>query len=147
MLYASGKQVTTRTVEQDRMSETSHDDHAATIAPVFPGIPPAEFPVAVRAAPALEQRFSLLATKWKNETGLLSNITKKCTHPAYQQIIGMGWEVLPLILRDLKESKADWFWALTAITGANPISEEIAGNITRMTEAWLQWARAKGYDI
>ena len=68
-------------------------------------------------------------------------------HPAYQQIIGMGWEVLPLILRDLKESKADWFWALTAITGANPISEGIAGNITQMTEAWLQWARAKGYDI
>ena len=77
----------------------------------------------------------------------LLNVTQKCTHPAYQQIIGMGWEVLPLILRDLKESNADWFWALTAITGANPISTEIAGNITRMTEAWLQWARAKGYDV
>ena len=129
------------------MSGALNDDHVTSMAPIFPGIPVAEFPVAVRAAPALERRFSLLSTKWKNETGLLSNVTKKCTHPAYQQIIGMGWEVLPLILRDLKESSADWFWALTAITGANPISEEIAGNITRMTEAWLQWARAKGYDV
>ena len=129
------------------MPESVNSDRQTTIESVFPGIPLADFEVAVHVAPALQQRFSLLATKWKNETGLLSNVTKKCTHPAYQQIIGMGWESLPLILRDLKESKADWFWALTAITGANPISEEIAGNTTQMTEAWLQWARAKGYDI
>ena len=129
------------------MPENVNSEHQTGMEPVFPGIPLAEFEVVVRVAPAMKQRFSLLATKWKNETGPLSNITKKCTHPAYQQIIGMGWEVLPLILRDLKESKADWFWALTAITGANPISEEIAGNVTQMTEAWLRWARAKGYDI
>ncbi len=59
----------------------------------------------------------------------------------------MGWEALPLIVRDLKESKADWFWALTAITGENPISEEIAGNIKKMTEAWLQWGRMRGYGV
>ena len=129
------------------MPESVNSEHPTRIEPVFPGIPLADFEVAVYVAPALQHRFSLLATKWKSETGLLSNVTKKCTHPAYQQIIGMGWEALPLILRDLRDSKADWFWALTAITGANPISTEIAGNITQMTEAWLQWARAKGYDI
>ncbi len=129
------------------MPESVNSERPTGIESVFPGIPLADFEVAVRVAPALQQRFSLLSAKWKKETGLLSNVTKKCTHPAYQQIIGMGWEALPLILRDLKESKADWFWALTAITGANPISAEIAGNITQMTEAWLQWARAKGYDI
>jgi hypothetical protein len=59
----------------------------------------------------------------------------------------MGWEALPLILRDLKESTADWFWALRTITGANPISKDIAGNVAQMAEAWLRWARAKGYDI
>ncbi len=114
---------------------------------VFPGIPLADFQVVVRVPPALQQRFALLSRKWKDETGHLSNVTKKCTHPAYQQIIGMGWEALPLILRDLKEHRSDWFWALTAITGVNPISEEITGNVSKMTEAWLQWARAKGYDI
>ncbi len=129
------------------MPENMNSGPPTTIEPVFPGIPLADFAVAVRVAPALQHRFSLLATKWKNETGMLSNVTKKCTHPAYQQIIGMGWEALPLILRDLKESKADWFWALTAITGANPISAEIAGNISKMTEAWLEWAKAKGFDI
>jgi hypothetical protein len=96
---------------------------------------------------ALKQRFAALALKWKNETGHLSNITKKCTHPSYQQIIGMGREAVPLILQDLKDSKADWFWALTAITGANPIPEESVGNINQMTEAWLQWGRAEAYDV
>ncbi len=95
----------------------------------------------------LQQRFAELSTKWKKETGHLSNVTKKCTHPAYQQIIGMGPDAVLLILKDLKESKADWFWALTAITGENPISEEIAGNIKKMTEAWLQWGRMRGYGV
>jgi hypothetical protein len=136
-----------QTVEEERMPKSENSEDTTTVESVFPGIPLVDIEVAVHVAPALQRRFSLLATKWKNETGLLSNVTKKCTHPAYQQIIGMGCEVLPLILRDLRESNADWFWALTAITGANPISTEIAGNITRMTEAWLQWARAKGYDV
>ena len=96
---------------------------------------------------ALSQRFAALAMQWKNETGHLSNITKKCTHPSYQQIIGMGRDAVPLILQDLKHSKADWFWALTAITGANPIPEESAGHINQMTEAWLQWAKAEGYGV
>jgi hypothetical protein len=92
---------------------------------------------------ALRQRFAALALNWKSETGHLSNITKKCTHPSYQQIIGMGREAVPLILQDLKDSKADWFWALTAITGANPIPEESAGNIKQMTEAWLKWGKGE----
>jgi hypothetical protein len=51
-----------------------------------------------------------------------------------------------LILKDLYENGPnDWFWALTAITDANPISAEMAGNMAAMTEAWLQWGRDAGY--
>lgn len=94
-----------------------------------------------------EQRFRFLADSWREETEHLSNVKKKSVHPMYQQIIGMGRAVLPLIFADLKETRADWFWALTAITGENPIEDGDAGNINRMTEAWLRWARAKGYSI
>ncbi|HJT32793.1 MAG TPA: hypothetical protein VJ783_12200 [Pirellulales bacterium] len=67
-------------------------------------------------------------------------------HPAYQQIIGMGPAAVPCILSDLAEhGPNDWFWALTAITGENPISQEIAGNMKTMTEAWLRWGIAAGY--
>lgn len=59
----------------------------------------------------------------------------------------MGAGVVPLILYDLKTSRDDWFWALSAITGENPITEADAGNVPKMTEAWLRWGRAKGYDV
>ncbi len=45
------------------MPESVNSDRQAGIEPVFPGIPPADFKVVVRVAPALQQRFSLLATK------------------------------------------------------------------------------------
>jgi hypothetical protein len=107
----------------------------------FPAIPPQVSQV------ALAQRFAHLAETWKMQTGHFSSITKKCTHPAYQRIIGLGPGVVPLILRDLKSSHYDWFWALSAITGDNPITEGDAGNVALMTEAWLRWGKAKGYDV
>ena len=58
----------------------------------------------------------------------------------------MGEPAIPLILKDLADNGPnDWFWALTAITDENPITEEIAGNMVAMTEAWLQWGKGAGY--
>jgi hypothetical protein len=95
---------------------------------------------------AAEQRFNKLAKTWKSETELISKVTKKVMHPAYQKIIGTGESALPLILNDLLENGPDdWFWALTAITDANPITNEMAGNMAAMTEVWLQWGRNAGY--
>ncbi|MBI3821802.1 MAG: hypothetical protein HY289_03875 [Planctomycetes bacterium] len=91
-------------------------------------------------------RFHALAKAWKSETELMSKVTKRVMHPAYQKIIGMGEAAVPLILKDLRDhGPDDWFWALTAITDENPITETIAGNMAAMTEAWLQWGRNAGY--
>lgn len=65
-------------------------------------------------------------------------------HPAYRQIIGLGPAVLPLLLRDLRETGRFWFPALHAITGENPVPDEATGDVRRMTEAWLEWGRQKG---
>jgi hypothetical protein len=93
-----------------------------------------------------DQRFSRLAAAWKAETELCSKVTKRILHPAYQKIIGMGEAALPFILKDLSENGPDdWFWALTAITDENPITESIAGDMRAMTEAWLQWGKKAGY--
>jgi hypothetical protein len=66
-------------------------------------------------------------------------------HPAYQRIIGMGPRVVPLILRELRRKPDHWFWALTAITGQDPIRPEDAGDILRMTQAWLDFGERQGY--
>jgi len=93
-----------------------------------------------------ENRFNGLAAAWKSETELISNVSKRILHPAYQKIIGMGKSAIPLILKDLSQNGPDdWFWALTAITDENPITDEIAGNMSAMTEAWLQWGTKAGY--
>jgi hypothetical protein len=91
-----------------------------------------------------ECRFRHLAELWKRETVYLSNVVKKAMHPAYQGIIGLGEPAVPLILEDLKRDAADWFWALNAITGENPVQESSAGNVDAMAEAWLRWGRERG---
>ena len=121
----------------DKLGEIGGVDHIAPIA-----IPPQ-----ILEAAADRQRFDRLAEKWKKETGHLSKVTKRCAHPAYQEVIGMGAGAIPFILDDLKKSRDDWFWALSAITGENPIAEADAGNIPRMTETWLQWAKVNGFSV
>jgi hypothetical protein len=67
------------------------------------------------------------------------------SHPAYQEIIGMGQKVVPLLLTELKRKPDFWFVALREITGENPVPPESAGRIEEMARAWLKWGRSKGY--
>ncbi len=95
--------------------------------------------------PWLRELFNELAGDWRRETAIHSSITKKAMNRNYQRIIGLGHRVVPLILNELRRSPADWFWALSAITGQNPISPEDAGNLEKMTEAWLRLGRRRGW--
>lgn len=92
-----------------------------------------------------ELKFTLLADRWKKETSHLSLAVQQAMHPAYQQIIGMGMQAVPLILRELEKKPAHWFWALAAITGENPVPSEHAGKITEMTKDWISWGQERGY--
>ncbi len=96
-------------------------------------------------APNIEDKFRALAAHWKAETGFTSSTTEIAMHPAYQQIIGMGPAVVPLLLRELEQNLDHWFWALSAITGADPVPEASRGRIKEMAEAWLRWGREQGY--
>ena len=62
-------------------------------------------------------RFHILAERWKKETAHQSNMAKKALHPAYQEIIGMGERVVPLLLAELRREPDDWFWACTRSPG------------------------------
>jgi len=93
----------------------------------------------------LEQRFNNLARKWKRETVNLSSIQQIVLHQAYQEIIAMGSRAIPLILNRLEKEPDFWFWALRSLTGANPVTEEIRGDVIAMTKAWLDWGRKHAY--
>jgi hypothetical protein len=107
----------------------------------------ASIPIKPTALPAetVAERFQRLAAVWHRETDFLSSMAESSSHPAYQEIISLGPQVLPLLLRDLQENHTHWFAALRAITGTNPVPASAAGNVPRMADAWLQWARDHGY--
>jgi hypothetical protein len=113
------------------------------------GSNPAERPHAppVGDDKALRERFERLANWWRDDTGPLSSVHAVVGHPGYQQIIGMGKPVLPLIMEDLRKSGDLWFSALYAITGENPIRTEDRGNIERMRDTWLKWGEQHGYYV
>lgn len=93
---------------------------------------------------ATEKKFLELVRVWKRETFHISSITTAAMHPAYQQIIGMGMRVLPLILRELIREPNLWFWALRAIARVNPVPKKALGNLNLMADAWISWGRGRG---
>lgn len=93
---------------------------------------------------SLAAQFRELASQWKEDTKLTSSSSEIVLHPAYQRIIGLGPNVIPLVLKDLQENGGHWFWALQALTGENPVSNEDAGRIRKMTQVWLEWGQKNG---
>ena len=90
------------------------------------------------------EKFQALAETWRREVQFLSSVTEMVLHPAYQRIIGMGTAVVPHLLRELECRPDHWFWALTAITGVNPVKPEDRGKLRKMAEAWLTWGKEQG---
>ncbi len=93
----------------------------------------------------IETTFYSLVEQWKNETRGISSTEQMSVHPAYQQIIGMGRDVIPLLLRELENNSGRWFWALKSISREEPVTPEQRGKTKEMIAAWLNWGREKGY--
>lgn len=91
--------------------------------------------------------FATLADQWVTDTAVQSSLTKRYAHPAYQRIVGIGPAVVPLLLNELETEPNYWFHALRAITGADPVTPQMRGNLREMTDAWLAWGRRQGYLI
>ncbi len=92
----------------------------------------------------MARRFDSLAQAWRRECAHLSSVREMILHPAYQQIIGMGRDALPFLLRELERQPDHWFWALWAITQENPVPVEHRGRVSDMARDWVAWARQRG---
>lgn len=93
----------------------------------------------------IETEFNELAEQWYRATLHSSGYVDKILHPAYQRIIGLGKDVVPLILRELQDAPSDWFWALRALTGEDVTTPEMAGKRDEMARAWLDWGKERGF--
>lgn len=92
-----------------------------------------------------EARFNRLRSEWEERTQFSSSVNEMAMDPAYQQIIGMGDEGLPYVLKALRDNPSHWFWALSAITG-----EDQAAGVETFSEArqkWLTWGIREGHLV
>jgi hypothetical protein len=96
-------------------------------------------------APAreLEQVFNELANTWYVETRKLSSSVQMVLHPAYQQIIGLGKDALPLIFKELKRTRGHWIWALAMILRDDKAKPGMT--FREAVDAWLAWGENNGY--
>lgn len=93
------------------------------------------------------KKFYALASQWESEVEGMSSTVQMSQHPAYQEIVSMGDQIIPLLLRELKNNPLYWLSALSQITGENPIKPEQRGKIKQMASAWLEWGKNQGYII
>lgn len=96
------------------------------------------------ASNATRQRFRRLADEWKEQARFLSNTAQMAMLRPYQRIIGMGWDAVPFLLEELQREPRQWFWALEAITEADPVPPEAAGKVRPMAQAWIEWGKEQG---
>jgi hypothetical protein len=107
--------------------------------------PSPEGNLAVATQAGIDDCFRRLAAEWKEQSRYLSNTAQMAMLGPYQRIIGMGPPVVPLILEELRREPDQWFWALEAITEANPVPPEDAGKVRAMARAWVEWGERQGY--
>jgi hypothetical protein len=93
-----------------------------------------------------EEKCRRLATAWLTETAYISSSSDLVAHPAFQEIVGMGPAVIPLLLRELENGTGHWHRALRRITGVDPVPPSDRGNIAKMAAAWLRWGKEQGYQ-
>src|SRR5437868_9180350 len=93
--------------------------------------------------PMLEEEFKQLADQWYQETRMLSSLHQIVLHPAYQKIIGMGRDALPLIFRELNRTRGHWLWALAMITRSDRAKP--GQNFREAVDSWLDWGAEMGY--
>lgn len=98
----------------------------------------------VEQSTSTESLFKKHAAKWQRDTSYLSSPVDRYSHPSYARIIGLGPDVVSILLRDVRDNQNDWFYALRAITGANPVKKWMAGDVAKMSHAWVQWGRERG---
>jgi len=92
---------------------------------------------------SLELEFSERADRWEMETGIHSSPVIRFMHKDYQAIMAKGPQVIPLILKRMKNNPDDWFWALKYLAG-----EDAAANVhgfEAAVRAWLKWGADHGY--
>lgn len=90
-----------------------------------------------RPSPSVRKRFDRLVEEWTQDIMFTSSSHDIVLHRAYQQVIGLGRQVIPLIYDEMASGELHWSWALYAITGEDPAAD--TDSPRDATDAWMRW--------
>jgi len=110
-------------------------------------IPESDYEMVTDSRVATWIKFQDLRREWHEARGGRSSVAEMAMLPAYQKIMGMGPDVLPHILTQLRyegDQPDHWFWALAAIADTNPVPPQSRGKVREMARAWLEWGEKTG---
>ena len=99
-------------------------------------------PLLVNSNNCVEVVFREYYDRWYNETKYLSS-SKMFENKHYRDIISLGINVVPSIIKKLKEEPVHLFEALVEITGHDPIPESHWGDTEQMALDWVKWWEEK----
>lgn len=93
-----------------------------------------------------QQLLDQIADKWERETRNVSPPKAISQHPLTDEIVKLGSDALPMILRRMESRPWFWFDVLRRLTKGkvNPVSPEMRGDVQQMTEAWIKWGVDSG---
>ena len=95
------------------------------------------------------ERFHEASKKWYEGTCYLSSPSQIMAHPSFHECMALAEEnkalTIKLMLEELRDHRIHWFWALTKLTGDNPIPQEHAGYVVKMCNDWVEWGVEKSY--
>ena len=89
--------------------------------------------------------FNRLKNNWKIETAFISDYNKIINNPSYLSIIRLGKNIIPLILKELRDNDGLWFYALEQLTNKKVALDTINPTYQELKQAWLDWGVKNNY--
>ena len=78
---------------------------------------------------------------------LLSSPADMRNADSFKDIVGYGWMAVPYIVEEVSQRPSLLVMALSEITGHDPITDPIRGNVGLMTGAWIAWFRKSKHEF
>lgn len=149
-LHRLGAEETNWDIEWGRLVDQARNKEVTRIGPTLllhsPAMitvsPPDSGTVYPYSADEVREIFEPLATRWEAETEFLSMTPQITGHPAFFEMVGLGYPAVPLVLKRLQKSTRPWFQALEAMTRENPAAD--AETNSEAAQSWLDWGRSRG---
>lgn len=90
---------------------------------------------------ALGHKFERLAVWWESGTMHFSSSRMMKEHPAFQQLVDLGPDIIPLAMERLKRDLGVfWFLVLLELVD-NPPDTAVEGDMAEMRKRWVEWEK------